>query len=164
VKKGVLKLERRRKIYNFILRHPGLHLSELSRKLNIPKTTMNYHLKYIEKQSLVTTKSEGRYTRYYVANKLNEIDKKILNLIRQGIPCEIIIYLFSNPDSSRMKISKHLNKHPTTISFHLNKLMDRDIIENFPVGNEARYRIKNSEDVFDLLIRYGRNFFDDTVD
>jgi predicted transcriptional regulator len=163
VKRGALELEKRKKIYNYILRNPGLHLSELARKLDIPKTTLNYHLKYLEKKGKITSRSGSLYLRYFPANKLKEIDKNILNLIRQDIPCEIIIYLFLNPYSSRLKISEHLKKHPTTISFHLYKLMDKDIIESFKFENEGRYRIKHTENVLNLLLKYGRRFLDEEM-
>ena len=76
-----LDFKRRIEIYNFILKYPGLHLSELSRKLNIPKSTMFYHLNMLKKHSFIVSKSNNRYTRYYAANNLSEIEKKFLNFL-----------------------------------------------------------------------------------
>jgi len=154
----------RKEIYNYVLEHPGLHLGELSRKMDIPKSTMNYHLNHLKKQELLIKKSEERYTRYYIANKIGKTDKKIIHLLRQTVPREIIMFLLLHPDSSQIKISKNLKKHPTTISFHLNKLMNIDIIETIPNGNETICRIKNPQYISDLLIKYGESLFDDEAD
>ena len=44
-----LKLETRRKIYTHILKAPGLHEREISRVLNIPLSTLDYHIQFLNK-------------------------------------------------------------------------------------------------------------------
>ena len=153
-------VEIRKKIYDFILKYPGLHLSELSRKMDMPKSTINYHLNHLKKQKQIVRKDDDKYTRYYIANNVGENEKKILHILRQETPREIIIYLLLNPNSSQIKISKDLNKHPTTISFHLNKLNNVDMIESMITGNEIKYNIKNSEHVLELFTKYRESFVD----
>lgn len=155
--------EIRKNIYEFILKHPGLHLSELSRKMNIPKSTINYHLKYLKKREYIIRKDADKYTRYYVANNVSEYEKKILHVLRQEIPSEIIVYLLLKPNSSQVKISKKLNKHPTTISFHLDKLINTEIVESIPNGNEINYKIKNPQHICGLLNKYIECFLENTI-
>lgn len=150
-------------IYEYIFKHPGLHLSELSRKMNIPKSTINYHLRYLIKQEFIAMKSGNKYVRYYITNGVGETDKKMIELLRQDVPYKIVIFLLSNPDSSQIKISKNLKKHPTTISFHLDKLKDLDMIETIPNANEIKYSIKNPEYISELLIKYKESFLNDTL-
>jgi predicted transcriptional regulator len=45
-KEKVLENEHRREIYNFVKENPGLHMRELQRKLEIPLSTLEYHLDY----------------------------------------------------------------------------------------------------------------------
>jgi predicted transcriptional regulator len=160
VREKIIKIGTRKDIYDFISKCPGLHLNELSRKTNIPKTTMYYHLNYLKKRGILTTRNEGRYVRYYIANKLGEEDKKIINLLRQDVPYKIIMLLYLNPNSTQVEISKHLKKHPTTISFHLDKLINLNIIEGIPIGNEIHYCVMNQDYISDLLIKYGEIFLD----
>ena len=119
-----LELETRQEIYNFILKNPGLHLNELSRKLSIPISTINYHLNYLKKLDVLIAKPNGKYVRYYIARKIGEKDKKIISLLRQDIPFKIVMFLLLYPNSSQTEISKHLRRHSTTISFHLEKLIN----------------------------------------
>ena len=159
----ILGLEIRRRIYSFILKYPGLHLRELSRKLNVPKTTLNYHLKYLEKENFLLGKSEDRFTRYYATKKVGASDKAILGIMRQDIPRRIILFLFLYPEHSKIDISQDLEKPTTTISFHLKKLMDLDIIENRRVGHSYAYRLKNQKEMYNILILYENSLSDDVL-
>jgi len=163
-KREGLELETRQEIHNYILKNPGLCLNELSRRLNISKSTLNYHLNYLKKLKVITGKSNGRYVRFYISSKVGNGDKNILNILRQDIPFKIIAYLLLNPNSSQVEISKFLKKHPTTIAFHLDKLLNVDVVEVKPNGKEINYKIKNEEGIFGLLDKYKDSFIEDTVD
>lgn len=153
----------RKKIRDIVLNYPGLHLNELSRKLDLSKTTINYHLKYLEKHDQIIAKSDGRYIRYYVRNKVGETDKKIINFFRQDTPYRIILFLILRPNPSQIEISKCLNRHPTTISFHLDKLLQIGMVKSMPIGNEIHYVLKNQQQISELLIRYGDIFVNEKL-
>lgn len=89
---NVLNLKARREIYDFILKNPGLHIREISRQMNIPKTTLTYHLKYLIKEEIVKERFEGGLKRIYIKEELGSRDKEIINLLRQDIPSKIFIY------------------------------------------------------------------------
>ncbi len=163
-KKDGLDQEVRRVIYKFILQHPGLHLNELSRKLCIPVSTINYHLNCLKKIEALITKSEGRYVRYYVTKKIGSRDTTIINLLRKDVPLRIVVFLLLYPDSSQIKISRYLGRHSTTIAFHLEKLIGKDIVEHSPNGTEINYRVKSQEDIFQILLRYHESLLQDSVD
>jgi DNA-binding transcriptional ArsR family regulator len=46
----------------------------------------------------------------------------------------------------------HLNKHPTTLDFHLEKLLAADLIEKVKVGKEIKYKLKDKKKIFNFLI------------
>ena len=73
--------ETREKIIKKIFEFPGLHLSELSRILDIPKSTLYYHLNYLIKQSTVISNSQYKYKRYYIDNEVGIVDKKLLLIV-----------------------------------------------------------------------------------
>lgn len=156
-----LDLQTRREIYNFISKQPGLHLNELSKKMNIPEDSINYHLKYLKKLGVLIEKHDDGHVRYYIVRKISEREREILDLLKQDIPFKIIMFLMMNPESSWMNVSRYLRRHPKTISFHLKKLIGSDIIETIPNGHEIRYAVRNEEDIFYLLNEYGERFLDD---
>ena len=116
-KNDIFKLDTRKKIYDYILKYPGLHLRELSRKTNIPLGSLRYNLDYLEKLDLIRTKYQLKYRRYYVKYSVGKDDKKILNLLRQETTLRIIIMLLT-PGPGHIYIGeenfkKALNKHET---------------------------------------------------
>jgi len=159
-----LEQEVRKTIFNYILKNPGVHLNEISRKLCIPVSTVNYHLIYLKKIEALVTKTEGRYVRYYVAKKISSRETKIINLLRKDVPLRIVVFLLLYPDSSQIKISRYLGRHSTTIAFHLDKLIETDIVEYSPNGTQIHYRVKSQEDIFEILSRYRESLLQDTVD
>jgi len=48
----------------------------------------------------------------------------------------------------------YLNKHRTTIGFHLKKLLDADIIEKVKVGKEIKYKLKDEDLIWEIFIKY----------
>jgi len=182
IKRNILELETRRRIYNLILEYPGLHIREISRRIDIPFSTLKYHLNYLEKRELIRAKSEGVYSRYYVTNEIGRKEKKILGLLRQDIPRSIILLLLAYVECSQKEISENLEKHPATITYHLKKLQDMGIIgrvsvnngliheekipiviERSKVTNEIIYMLKNLNVIYDSLITYKDNLLDNTT-
>ena len=199
LEKNLFELETRKRIYSFISEYPGLHLREISRRLNIPFSGLKYHLDFLEKQGVVNKKANRRYTRYYVTQKLSQKDKEIINLLRQEVPCRIILLLLTpgpghiyrnkhtqvkhikNPDIFLKTYSKkelveltkywngpygrlfHLRKHRTTINFHLEKLLDVDLIEKVKVGREVKYKLKDEFKIWVLLIESYKALSHDSI-
>ena len=153
----------------------------LSRKLQIPTSTLSYHLNYLQKRGLITTKSDGKYTLYYVTNNIGNGQKKMLQLLRQETPRNIITFLLLRPCASRIELSKSLGKHPTTLDTPLKKLLEMNIIEPVPsikgkvfvkfgrvkyverkpIGKEIIYRIKDCYSLYDSVILYQKRSLDD---
>ena len=119
----LLELETRRQIYNYILKYPGLHFRDICRKLNFSKSTMNYHLKFLEKKGFIEKRTNGGYCRYYTVNSISKLDKKILDVLRRKLSRDIILYVFSFPRVSLSQIAKFLGKNPRTIAFHMKQIL-----------------------------------------
>jgi len=144
-KENILKLETREKIYRLISKNPGMHFSEISRKLNIPKTTLLYHLNNLEKLDLIKQISKQGYKRIYISNKLSNRDKQLLGLLRQKIPCRIFLHLIFSFTCSRVELSKDLELHHDTIQYYLDKMMDLGIIEKAPVENNIIFAFSDDK-------------------
>jgi len=140
-RKNIFNLKKKKEIYEFITENPGVYLREISRRLNIPRTTLIHHLKYLKKNELILSKFVGRYKRYWAVNKIGQKDKELLFLFRQETPRNIIISITEYGIRSQIDLSEDLNKHPTTIAFHLKKLKEMDIIEQAIVKNGMIQRI-----------------------
>jgi len=121
--------ETRNNIYQFILNYPGVHFSKISQQLEIPKSTLNYHLNYLIKKELITKVDEEKYMRFFITKKIGVEDKKLLKVFRKETQRKIILYILKNSSASQIELSKELKRAPSTISEHLQKLINLDIIE-----------------------------------
>jgi predicted transcriptional regulator len=178
----VLETETRNIIYQFILNYPGVHFSKISRELKIPKSTLNYHLNFLMKNDLITGIDEERYTRFFITKKIGIEDKKLLNVFRKQTQRKIIIFLLKHTGASQIELSRKLKRTPSTISEHLQKLLDLDIIEiakkkeknklitNYEkkkiiekkiVGREKNYILKNPYDIYKFLKNNESKILDD---
>jgi len=173
--KKILEIKPRNDIYNFIKSNPGFHFREISRSLNMPSSTLKYHLNYLERKGFLSKQSEKGYLRYYASEKVSSNDKKLLNLLREPVPRNIILYLLLYLQSSQSdilnfakkwknhpsKIGFHLNKHRTTIGFHLKKLLKDDVLYSVNKGPEVIYRINDVDAILDIIIRYDKSVLAD---
>ncbi|MFO8110128.1 MAG: winged helix-turn-helix transcriptional regulator [Thermoplasmata archaeon] len=155
-----LELEPRKKIYEAIKDNPGTHLRKLDRILDMPLGTIRYHLRVLDKRSLIVSKKEGKYKRFYVRGEIDTTDKNRLAVLRKEFPRTIILYLLEFPGSTHKEISEVMDVAPSTLSYHLKKLVDEDMI----TASQRKYRVKNEKEVADLLIQYRRTFLDSLVD
>jgi DNA-binding MarR family transcriptional regulator len=88
-------------------------------------------------------KTKGIYKYAYASHKLGVQDKEILELLRQKIPCRILLHFFFVASCSQIELSKELNLHPSTVSYHLKKMVEMGIIEEAPVENGIIYPYPN---------------------
>lgn len=179
---NILDLKRRRHIYEFIYQSPGLHMRDISRKLNIPFTSLKYHLNYLEKRKLIISRADGKYNRYFISLEVGEKEKKILNFFRKRITLHILLWFFITVQCSQKDLCRFLNKHPATIAFHLRRMKRAGIIENVPINNgfiykntlpsiikrskvssEKVYVLKNHWMIYDLLVKHKANLQDKKI-
>ena len=86
-KNEIFELETRKRIFNFIKDHPGFHRRELERVLNIPFSTLTYHVRYLEKNELIEVRKQfiGRKpnTIYLVTSEGKKVFESHLDAIEQ---------------------------------------------------------------------------------
>ncbi len=167
----ILDIKPRNEIYNFIKENPGYHFREISRKLDMPSSTLKYHLNYLQRKGFISKKSEKGYLRFYISEEISANEKKLLSILREPVPRSIILYLILYFSSSQKgiiefaqkwkdhpsKIGYHLNKHRTTIAFHIKKLLKEDVLISMNRGSEVIYRINDLDEILDLIIKYDKS-------
>lgn len=159
-----LELETRRRIYQHVQKVPGAHMREIGRDLAIPMGTLEYHLHYLVKASLLVMRQDPRYTRYFAEGELSRRDKDVLAVLRQKVPRQIAAHLLLEPGSSHGTILTKFALAPSTLSFHIKKLVASGIVEQEKAGRENLYRVIDPELVAKVLIQHRASFFDDVID
>jgi len=150
----ILELETRRKIYDTILKNPGLHLSKIADLLQMRISHVEYHVHYLEKHDIVTTDKSTGFLRFYIKGTIGIQDKRYLSILRQKTLLRIVIFLLKKEPVKRMDILENVTVSNSTLSYHLKKLVKNNIIEIQGQGENKGYQLKNKEEIVKWLIQY----------
>lgn len=144
-------------IYFTISRDPGLHLSKIANLLKMSPELAEYHLVYLEKNNFIkgAKDEKGYYKRYYVVEDVISIeDKEILNLLRQETLLKIVLYIFKHGRLQNKELANKLRISPSTLSYHISKLLEYNIVNVSSFGEEKGYSLKNEKQIISLIRRY----------
>ncbi|WP_406660455.1 winged helix-turn-helix transcriptional regulator [Methanolobus sp. ZRKC3] len=159
------ELDTRKRIFEAIQEFPGIHLRELERKLGIAVGNLQYHLHYMEEHNIISSLREEQHVRYFVRDRiLDESDKNILSLLRRKACRHILVHLMKMPGMNNKELASAIGLSPSTISWHLNKLIAAGILEKKKCGRTSKYEITDPSKVAGLMISYKGSFLDRLLD
>jgi len=162
-KDEILENEKRRKIYAAIETSPGIHLRELQRTLNIPLTTLEYHLSYMGRKKILIIETQDHHKRYYT-KPFDPEDKKLLTALRHRRMREIVLTILANGKAKYQVLSEQLELSHSTLSPYLKYLVNNNILIKDKIGYESLYTIRDEDRVAKVLIAYKPSFLDKLVD
>jgi DNA-binding transcriptional ArsR family regulator len=90
-RQDLMNNEKRGMIRGAIALEPGIHYSELIRRLEIPNGEAAYHLRTLEREGIIRSKTDGRLRRFYPAGmklsgipvRLNRLQTAIFETLRE---------------------------------------------------------------------------------
>ncbi len=161
VDEGVLAVKTRRDLYQYVRSNPGFHLREIARALNLSITLADYHLRFLEKNELVSWTMDGEYKRYYPRSQPGDTDgrpaltddqKRILAYLRQPVPFRVLAFLMEREAASHKEILEHVPVSPSTLSHHLKKMQYAGLLQQ--AGDRGGYRVAMPTSVARLMTTY----------
>ena len=162
-KDKILDLDTRKKIYNLVKEHAGCHFRDIGRKSNLPASSVKYHLNYLTKHRLIQEEKDGNNIRYF-PREFNTDNKVLLGLLRQKSLRKILILLLTNKNCSHGEIVRFLRLSPSTVSWHLKKLVEKGFIKSNQIGKRIKYSsLVKDDEVINLLMTYQDSFLDSLV-
>jgi predicted transcriptional regulator len=147
-------LEVRRKIFVLISKNPGLNAKKISDILKISGQLADYHLLYLERHNFIQSVKEEGYRRFYKIGEMGKDERKKLSLLRQEIPLKIVLLLLEKYSLSHKELLSFFDIAPSTLSYHLKKLMKNDIVYYEIINSDKMFKIKDIKYVKGLLIKY----------
>jgi DNA-binding transcriptional ArsR family regulator len=144
----VLENKNRMKIIDLILKKPGIHFNELLRETNLSPGNLVWHLDILETYKVIGKRRISNYVvyiPYYEKNPLSNID---LKLQKSELTLEVLNIIEKNPGIWNSKIADKLNSHRKTISYHVKKLLDLDLIYRKKEGLRMKIYPKLEKEYF----------------
>jgi predicted transcriptional regulator len=150
----VLELETRKNIYSLIEKNPGLHLSKIADMLHMRISHVEYHLLFLEKHDIIKSEKEKGFKRFYIKGQIGVQDKQYLFILRQKTILEIVLYLIKYGSSQHKELLDYIDVSASTLSYHLDKLVKKDILLVERYGEHKGYQLKNKDAIIAVIIRY----------
>ncbi len=150
-----LDLDSRKRIFNVVKEYPGLNMKAIQRKTELNLNLVKYHLQKLEEMEMVNKVDEEGYKRYYPeeydGERLDSRDKRLLGLLRKEKPLAIVLYLLNHGGKAKhSEISEGLDIPPSTLSYHLKKLKEKNVLKEI----EGIYKIVDEKHISHLLMEY----------
>lgn len=153
----------RLRVLDHIRQNPGSHMRKLQRDLSMALGTLEYHLYQLERSGLLVIRQLGRYKCYY-SNDMDRRDKDLLYYLRQEMPRRIALEAADQPGITFAELAARMPIRPSTLSFHLRKLIAAGVLVAESAGRGKAYRCVEPERVRKLILEYKPTFADDVVD
>ncbi|HEU97363.1 MAG TPA: winged helix-turn-helix transcriptional regulator [Fervidicoccus fontis] len=156
---------KRKEIYDYIQEHPGSHLREMARNLDLAIGEIQYHLDVLEKKGYIVSKRMGLYKRFYPSKMFGERQKEIMGILSQETPRKILLFLLHKPGASHREIAEFARLSAPTVTWHMKRLADIGLVEAKREGRSVKYYIKGSAtDIEKIMKSYYPTFWERWAD
>lgn len=144
---------RRPQILGFIKTHPGAHLREIKRELNLAMGVIQYHLYGLEKEQKIISRRRGLYKRFYPILVFGDGQLEILDVLSQETERDLLLFLIQNPDATQKELSEYAEISRGSINWHMRRLSDSGLVEATHAGSNVRYLVRGSHSEILALLR-----------
>lgn len=154
-----MDLERRQAVLRLIQEYPGLHLSEIARRLDWSPMLAEYHLHMLEKHELVSSMEEDHYRRYYAkveqhgirVDPMGASEKRLLALLRHPVRLHIVTFLAAHGEGRNRDMAEALGLSRPATSYQLAKLLRSQVVAK---DDADVYHLVDPEEILRLLRLY----------
>lgn len=123
--------EGRRRLAEAVRADPGVHLSAVSDRVNLPLSTARYHLRILEHEGLVRgVKLRGK-RRYFPPDV--EAEALVASLADEAT-ANVLRSLVDAGPASVSELAERLDRDPSTVSHHLDRLADEGLVDRERAG------------------------------
>lgn len=159
-----LDIEARKKIYLAAKKYAGSHFRAIVRASGLSLGSVQHHLHALVKFGLLKEQRRGNNI-IYLPIELGSSDAKLLSLLRQAQLRKILLFLLTNIRPSQEEIARFIGISPSTLSHHLNILIQQGIVSAKKDGRKTLYSIMcDKKSLMNLLITHQESFLDTLVD
>lgn len=158
----LLDLEARRRLHEYVTKYPGLHLREIARATGFEMNHAKYHLLYMQKHGLISSRRDEGYWRFFPLeegragwrDQVPAPSKGILGLLRRPIPLHITLLLLEQGELNQTQILERVGIAASTLHYHLGHMEKANLLVSERRGRERVCKLADPKTVVGLLVRY----------
>jgi predicted transcriptional regulator len=142
-----------RNILMFIQEHPGCHLRQIRNEMRISMGTAQYHLGRLEKAGKVASNRHGFYRYYFPAGLFQDNEKNLLEVLSHETARDIVMFIIEQKSPTQTEIAEKIGVSPASISWHVARLVQFQIISEIREGKYKRYTLQGDPRNLATLMR-----------
>lgn len=146
---------RRGAIYDYVRRHPGVHVRGLAKDLGIATGDLQYHLLWLERHGHLKTRKSGFYRFVYPTMLFSDREELLLAVLAQDTPREIILCLVTEGEMTQGELAKALGHSQPTVSWHMERLVRHGLVRK---SNGGRGMVYGSTVEKDVVLRFVKTY------
>ena len=141
------KNQNRNEVLEFIVRHPGLTMSEISRDMHMNIGTVRYHLFILRmNHRIAENKADGKSIRYFTnSGSYSKDEQSIVSMMRRGPVRKMLSLLMEKPGLSNGELSKAMGMGESAVCKYTKELVNKGVIlrdiDGFSISDEYKARI-----------------------
>ena len=141
-KENVLDQGVRAKIYEYIRKNPGIHLRGLAEEMDISMGTLRYHLNILRDTHKIALNGGVASVRFYENNgPIRQLNSIFSTTSATKPRKKILKILITSPSSTRAEIAHEIGVTGPSITWHMKRLEDDDILVTHREGRKISYEI-----------------------
>ncbi|MFC6731521.1 helix-turn-helix domain-containing protein [Haladaptatus sp. GCM10025893] len=133
-----LEHDGREAVYEVINESPGAYLSEVATRADIPLSTTRHHIRVLEREKLVSGAKVRGKRRFYVSQAA---DIELAAALADEATAAVLDALSRLGPSSVSDLAGDLERDPSTVTHHLQRLEENDIVKREREGRAVINRL-----------------------
>ncbi len=130
-----------RRVLEFITSHPGVHLREICRGLELAMGVVQYHLRRLERDGRISSMRRGLYKFFYPVDLFGARQRDVLSVLSLERPRELLLNIIEHPGSTQEALAGAAGISQPTVSWHLKRLIDLEIVDRHQQGRVVTYGV-----------------------
>ena len=140
----IFENESRLKILTQILSNPGIHHNELQRTCELQKGQLQWHLETLLKHNIIKKEKHGQYSIYFPITSSSEAIRTFKTRLTKSKTTNFVLETIKkNPGINSAEISRMLNLSRNSIKYHIDKLIEKQLIKSEKKGRNFELYLSN---------------------
>lgn len=146
-KEDILDNRLRDQILHLIKAEPGIHASDIARRVEAGWGTIVYHLSVLERNKLVSSLVDGRHKRFFPVGIVDFSRRGQLGVLRNETTKTIFEMIANDPGIIQGEVAGRSGLSVPAAIWHLKRLEDAGLVGRAKEGRRVHYFANKEEDV-----------------